>query len=134
MTLPDDKRQTLNEIIEDIINDKEYIENADRETRLATERIVAGLRQHMVNSCREILDYELGEKPSKRKEAITLCMDKGFINSRKEYTEVFSFGEKTAKVYGRDVEDEKLYRGLIGLPEAYRKFSRDVLDYIESSS
>ena len=87
MTLSEDRHQALNEIVEDIMESVEYIEgvqdkyeddedykNGDQETKLATERVVAGLRQHMVNACREILDHEIGQKPNKRKEAVKMCI------------------------------------------------------------
>ena len=91
MTLSKERHQTLNEIAEDIMEYAEYIENirdkyeddedykkGDQQTKLATERVVAGLRQHMVNACREILDHEMGQKPNRRKETVKMCMEEGF--------------------------------------------------------
>lgn len=148
MTLPNEKSEIINEKIKDIIQDVEYIDeiieqfedaedynkNASRDKKLATERIVTGLRQHMVNVCREILEYEIGMKPDKRKAAVEMCIDNGYIRSGQEYTDAFSFGEATAKVYGRDVDDIKLYNGIVGLPKIYRKFCRDLADYLDKNT
>jgi uncharacterized protein YutE (UPF0331/DUF86 family) len=144
MTLPKSKHQILKDIVGDIINYVEFLENiledyedvesyknASEEKKLATERVVSGLRQYMVNACREILDFEVDQKPGKRKESIKICMNKQYITDDKKYTEAFSFGEMTAKVYGRNVDDTKMYNGINGLPSTYRDFCQDVLEYIE---
>lgn len=147
MTLPSKKHQALKEIVEDILDYAEFINgvlddheklqsyrDATDETKMATERAITGLRQHMVSACREILHYETGEKPQKRKKAVRKCIENGYISDNQDYMEAFSFGEVTAKVYGRDVNDKKIYNGMLGLPEVYREFCQDVLDYISDNT
>jgi hypothetical protein len=45
---------------------------------MPTERAITGLRQHMVSACREILHYEIGEKPQKRKKVFRKCIEDGY--------------------------------------------------------
>lgn len=147
MTLPEDKRQSLKRIVEDMLDyadfisgtledyeDAESYKNASYETKMATERAITGLRQHMVSACREILHYEIGEKPHKRKKSITKCIENGYISDNDNYTEAFSFGEVTAKTYGEDVNGRKIYNGISGLPKIYRKFCQDILDYLSDNT